>query len=322
MLFPMRYAILMPRKESEVTGLNDLQIEYFLAVADNLSFTKTAAEKYVSQPAISKQIAAMEEELGVLLFERAYKSTKLTEAGKLFADFYRKQRKDLSAITQKAKETAGAKNIPLRIGSAPCWTLTDFLPAVMKQLETHRPPIQITLESYGFQQLTGSLNEDVIDIAITLPAHVPSIPTLEVHTLTEVPRLLIYSRNHPLSQRGGLGPADFKDEVFLVPYPDEASFIIDLVKSFCEPYGFVPKIRPLRNVESLLINVLNGLGVAIVDEWLLHMLGEKPLHIRLNTDHAIVIAWKKNNSNSALPLFLHAMAEQFYPNGGSSFDPL
>ena len=58
--------------------MNDLQIDYFMAVGTNLSFTKTSQELYVSQPAISKQIKLMEEELGVRLFYRNNKKTELT----------------------------------------------------------------------------------------------------------------------------------------------------------------------------------------------------------------------------------------------------
>ena len=61
--------------------MNDLQIDYFLAVARHLSFTKAARELFVSQPAISRQILALEEELGYTLFERTNKSVHMTKAG-------------------------------------------------------------------------------------------------------------------------------------------------------------------------------------------------------------------------------------------------
>ena len=63
--------------------MNDLQIDYFIAVARNLSFTKTAEEMYVSQPAISRQISHLEEELGYPLFDRSKKTTQLTPAGEI-----------------------------------------------------------------------------------------------------------------------------------------------------------------------------------------------------------------------------------------------
>ena len=67
--------------------MNDLQIDYFLAVARNLSFTKTAEEMYVSQPAISRHISHLEKELGFALFDRSKKTTQLTPAGGLFLRF-------------------------------------------------------------------------------------------------------------------------------------------------------------------------------------------------------------------------------------------
>ena len=69
--------------------MNDLQIDYFMAAATNLSFTKTSEELFVSQPAISKQISLMEKELGVKLFIRNNKKTTLTKAGELYYEFFR-----------------------------------------------------------------------------------------------------------------------------------------------------------------------------------------------------------------------------------------
>ena len=70
-----------------MNDMNDLQIDYFMAVATHSSFTKTSEELFVSQPAISKQIALMEKELGVKLFIRNNKRTELTEAGRRYYDF-------------------------------------------------------------------------------------------------------------------------------------------------------------------------------------------------------------------------------------------
>ena len=69
--------------------MNELQIQYFFAVADCGGYTQAAQDLFVSQPAISKQIAALEEELGVTLFERG-KQTRLTESGRLFYDCFQR----------------------------------------------------------------------------------------------------------------------------------------------------------------------------------------------------------------------------------------
>lgn len=302
--------------------MNDLQIEYFLAVAENLSFTKTATEKYVSQPAISKQIAAMEEELGVTLFERSYKSIKLTEAGRLFADFYKKHRQDLSLITKQAKDTHKQKKIPLRIGCGSGWTMTDFMPSIIEKLSREHPEIKLLLESYNFNHLPVALNDGEADLIVALNASLYAASSLEIHPLTEIPRVIVYSKTHPLANKASLEPADFKTETFFIPAPDEAVHIVELVRSFCEPYGFTPKIQGVKSTESLILCVLNGLGVAVTDLWTIKAAREGLCYIPLNSNHAISIAWRKNNYNQALPIFLHELARTFYPDGKCGFDIL
>jgi len=300
--------------------MNDLQIEYFLAVASNLSFTKTAAEKYVSQPAISKQIAAMEEELGVALFERSYKSVKLTEAGKLFADFYKKQQQDLDLLARRAKDVHKRKKILLRIGCGSGWIMTNFMPNIIARMTKSNPEMVFVLESHNFNQLPMALAEGEVDLIISLNFGLYAMPSLEIHSLTEVPRVVIYSEHHPLANCENLRPQVFKDEVFFIPVQDEAVHIVELVRSICEPYGFTPRIRGVKNVESLILSVLNGLGVAITDDWTIQSGWQGLRHIPLNTNHAISIAWRRNNDNPALAVFLREIALEFYPNGGCSFE--
>lgn len=81
--------------------MNDLQIDYFMAVATNLSFTKTSEELYVSQPAISKQISQLEKELGVKLFTRNNRKTELTDAGRLYFDFFNRYKADVTPYLQQ-----------------------------------------------------------------------------------------------------------------------------------------------------------------------------------------------------------------------------
>lgn len=81
--------------------MNDLQIDYFMAVATNLSFTKTSEELYVSQPAISKQISQLEKELGVKLFTRNNRKTELTDAGRLYFDLFNRYKADVTPYLQQ-----------------------------------------------------------------------------------------------------------------------------------------------------------------------------------------------------------------------------
>lgn len=140
-------------------GLNDLQVEYFLTVAENLSFTKTATEKHISQPAVSRHIAALEEELGVALFERSYKALKLTEAGRIFVDHFKKQRKDLSLAQQLAQESHKRSQKPLNIGCGWGWSLVEFLPRVAAGLAAGAPDTGLLVQCYSFERLAAALTD-------------------------------------------------------------------------------------------------------------------------------------------------------------------
>ncbi|MFP3154710.1 LysR family transcriptional regulator [Lachnospiraceae bacterium ZAX-1] len=299
--------------------MNDLQIAYFLAAAENLSFTKTANENYVSQPAVSKQISAMEEEIGAILFERKHNLMSLTNAGILFADYFKRQRQDLHLVTQQARGFQVNKEICLRLGIGSGWTLSDFLPDLVANMVVKGIKIQMHIENYEFHEIIPALSDNEIDIGITLHTSVIDLPTMEHYRFTEVPRVLIYSEAHPLARHTTLSPLDFKDELFFVTLPEKIASIVELVKSFCDPYGFIPKIRSVKSNEALFMNVLNGFGVAIVDSWAAKTGREVFRHIPLDTNHAISAVWRRNKTNTALPLFLQELAAIFDPDGNRKF---
>lgn len=301
--------------------MNNLQIEYFLAVAENLSFSKTAAEKFVSQPAISKHISALEAEFGVTLFERSNRNVKITEAGRLFADFFVKQQQTINQLTQMVQKTNMSQIIPLRVGCTSSWNMESFMPAIINNIAQNHPNIKIILESNHITGLAATLLSNDADIAIALATSLHTSPQLNIHKLTTVPHVIIFSKSHRCADKEVIVPSDFKDDIFFVPSPDEVTHIVELVKNYCEPHGFIPTIQGVKNFESLILSVANGLGVAVADSWV----GQTYRTLRsidLDSYHDIAVAWKNNNDNPAIPVFLHELARHFYPEGGSGFDRL
>lgn len=291
--------------------MNDLQIEYFMAAAENLSFTKTANEKFVSQPAVSKQISAMETELGVELFERGHNFARLTPAGRLFYEYFRKYKDEMGLLKKQIREGNKDEMLEVKIGCGSGWTRADFFSKTLKKMPEAVNNYRLCLESYAFHQIMPALSKNEIDIGITVSTDVDLLPTLEISILTEVPQVILYSMEHPLAEKQNVTPGDFRNEVFFVPQSDRTTFIVDLVNSFCEPYGFTPKIRAVRNTESLLMNVHCGQGVAITDFWTLQMGGTLYRYVLLEATHTIMAVWKKNNQNPLVPAFVTAISKVF-----------
>ena len=117
--------------------MNDLQIDYFMAVATNLSFTKTSEELFVSQPAISRQISQLEKELGCKLFRRNNQRTELTEEGRLYFDLFSKYKAEFINTKVKADRISGKNKAVMRVGFLEGWDLFNIIPPMMEIGRAH-----------------------------------------------------------------------------------------------------------------------------------------------------------------------------------------
>lgn len=288
--------------------VNSMQIEYFLTVARTLNFTKASEELYVTQPAISRQIYALEKELGFTLFDRSTRTTKLTAAGSLFSEFFTKYRKEMNTVKHLAREANTEKLGGVTVGCLESWNLSAFFPRMMDIFRKEYPNIQLKLESRGIKGLQLALKNEQIDVAITLDDSLRDASGFHVRELTRIPSVILYSAAHPLAEKQGLRPIDFKDETFLVMTEEIATNSVETVRRYCGAHGFEPKqIVQLPNLDSVLSQVQNGMGVMVNDFWSRDRTNESFRFVRLETQHIISIAWLKTNQNPSLPIFINEL---------------
>ena len=247
--------------------MNDLQIDYFMAVATNLSFTRTSEELFVSQPAISRQISQLEKELGARLFRRNNQKTELTEVGKLYFELFSRYKADLINTKVEADRILGRKKGMMRVGFLEGWDLFTIIPPMMERFNAEYPDTEVVINCCGIKELTTSLLNDSLDIIVTMNNSVTMFKEFTYTDVAEIDKILIYSAAHHLAGRKNLTLADFKDEVFIAPWEIVDKLIVDAIASYTRPYGFIPKLRFVKNHESTITCVRNNMGVAIVDEW-------------------------------------------------------
>ena len=144
------------------------QIEYFLAVATCLNFTEASKKLFVAQSSLSRNIASLEEELGLKLFIRTKKFVRLTPAGAVLYEEFTKINDQLAVALIKAHQAETGKDLTLRIGIIEAQEAEHFLPSAIAQLTTLYPTIAINLVRGNFKSLRNSLKSREIDIAITL----------------------------------------------------------------------------------------------------------------------------------------------------------
>jgi DNA-binding transcriptional LysR family regulator len=284
--------------------MNNLQIEYFLSLAEHKNFTNTAKALYVSQPAISKQIAALEKKIGFSLFFRSNHNVSLTPAGMVFFKTFT-EIKDLykKALTQ-TQDIYNDRSKKLRLGCVDGMEISNLLNKLFESFQKSFPNVEYQLERNSPNDLIKALYNDHLDIIITLESFVETDQNLNCSSFLNKKHMLYVSANHPALSKESFDISDFKDETFIVLSPGSVPTAKDSFFLWCKENGFTPnKVKYVPNVESQMLSAEVGLGVTIADS--LFRLNSNPLlrSIELNTSHNIVMVWKKNNTNLLIPSF-------------------
>jgi DNA-binding transcriptional LysR family regulator len=176
----------------DVADMNLRRLRYFLAVAETSNFGRAAEQLHIAQPVLSRQIAALERELGVVLFDRSTRGTSLTEAGRLIADDARRLLQSAAALERRARQAArGVQR--LAIGFMPGLLVTP----VVQGLQASIPGIRVDLVRAGWDNQVDLILDGRVDLGLVrLP-----VPRrgLHVETLFEEPRVVVLSAAHPLA---------------------------------------------------------------------------------------------------------------------------
>lgn len=168
-------------------------MDTFLIVARYLSFTRAAQELYTTQPTISRQITALEEEWGFPLFARSNKEVALTEEGALMLDACKKSADLLSASLARARELHRTQAGSLRIGMlSSVDERRTLLPALSYFDEIH-PNIQVTVEKGSYSRLREGLESGEFDVIFTLDFEVVQLKDVSVKCIEELPCCFLLS---------------------------------------------------------------------------------------------------------------------------------
>ena len=284
--------------------MKSIQILYFLDLAKTLNFTETANRFYISQPAVSKQIIALEQELNTKLFERNRKSVALTRAGMLYFDFFSQSKEAFDALQQEVARFSENKNKTLTISFLMAWNLSAIFPKLVKTYKESFPHINLVLENHTFNTLDDCLNRGDIDLAITLTQKDRLKMEYITQDITTIKSLLFYSKDHPLGGKTALTVEDFKDEDFIIYTDQTEQYSRNLIKSILAPYGFVPKTIVVSSIEAMILAVEAGQGVAFFDEWIRYKSNPNLNYMTTQMTRDVKAIWLKKNDSKAIRNFV------------------
>ena len=178
--------------------MNLRDLKYLVAVADTRHFGQAAERCFVSQPTLSGQIKKLEEELGIILFERSKRSVETTYPGEAIVAQARRVLEQADALLQLAQSHLDPLVGPLRMGIIP--TLSPYLmPLILQPLQAQYPQIKLVLSEELTDTLLTRLAKHEIDAALlATPVENPDFKSMP---LFEEPFWLVHPRNHPLSKK-------------------------------------------------------------------------------------------------------------------------
>jgi DNA-binding transcriptional LysR family regulator len=237
-------------------------LRYFVTVAEELNVSRASARLRISQPAVSRQLRDLEQELGVDLFDRRNSKLKLTPAGETFLaharDLLRRSQdaaSDMAAFRPQARRTLTVGYI------AP--VLATVTPA-LRTFGQKNPDVEVVLREMAPGEQVEALREGGIDLA--LPGNpCPELASeFEVTILEHIPFEAVLPDNHLLALRKRIALVELKDEDFIGFAEDRFPGRNDLICRACQQVGFTPRLlHRVQSLSALLAKVAAGDGVTL-----------------------------------------------------------
>lgn len=289
--------------------MNLQQLEYFLALAKLLNFTRVAEKYYISQTAITQQIKSLEEQLGVKLFNRTKRYVELTLAGRVFV-------KEAQAIIDRTNEAIAKTQAAdigfygaINIGVIKGYEYSTF-PKQVQKFRKENPTIALFLKRDDPIILYEELERDKYDVIFNFDFNSKNYFRFEKRLIEKIPLIAVLYKGHPLASRKSLFREELKREKFIVNKinylkNDGSERILDkYIKS-----GFIPNIvYESADIETILIMISTGMGISILPEYVISIFKENLdlVYVPLtgNDEFVEIYAfWKKENNNPALKNF-------------------
>lgn len=264
-------------------------LRYFVAVAEHLGFSRAAEHLHLAQQSLSQQIGVLERGLGVRLFDRDTRGTRLTAAGRAFLPEARAvlARADAAVAVVRRAGRGEIGRLDLAFLAS---TANYMLPPVVRALRERFPDLELTTHHGQIDELVAGLRDGRFDAAFTRP---PLVPDLATRTLATEPVCAVLPAGHPLATRTELHLADLADEDWvLTPRESWPPWHEKYDRDFTAA-GFTPRVvQRADGVPTLLGLVAAGVGITRLARSASSIRRTGTVFVPLTDDQAeTVIAW-------------------------------
>jgi DNA-binding transcriptional LysR family regulator len=281
-------------------------LRYFIAVAEELHFGRAAQRLHISQPPLSMQIRALEEELGLTLLKRTQRHVSLTHAGRSFLQEARQILSRLDQAVMLARRTARGEVGELVVGFI---SVADYnvLPLVLREFRRRFPLVNLALRESTTDAQIRDLLAGHIDVGFVLPP--VNEPALETRSILREPLIAALPERHPLARKPGrLALEKLQNAPFILFPRTNAPGLYDDIVSCCRAAGFSPLVaQEAIQMQTIVSLVSAELGVALIPASLtnLRRTGVTYKELKQTTPETEVrLAWRRGDERPALRVFV------------------
>jgi DNA-binding transcriptional LysR family regulator len=239
-------------------------LRYFLAVGEALNFTKAAARLRVAQPALSRQIQDLEDEIGVDLLRRSPRGVTLTAEGKLFLEEVRELLKRGDESVERVRALARGEYGELHIGYIPIPTV-EILPPAIEAFRKAVPHVKLVIHDLSTDELIAGLRDGALELAVMVQPIGEQTAGIEFETLRSYLWCVAVSRAHPLARLKSIPLEKLAGERFVILSRKSYSEYHRILEDVFAPIRTKPRIAMECDSESsLFMEVEAGRAIAIV----------------------------------------------------------
>lgn len=293
--------------------MNQWDLKCFIAVAQTRSFTKAAQQLYMTQPSLSRKIANIERSTGCQLLIRTTRNVELTPAGMIFLKHAYDVVKAWDALDKDMSHIR--RNIvgELKIGYNPIMGQPQYLIKALHKMRDEYPDICINLSRAYAPLLVENLLSGSIDCCFVAYQYVSQNPDIEYAKLHIIPMYVLLPQNHVLAKREHLFFAELSEQPLIIIDPALSPHLNNIILNECRKAGFEPNIiAVVSDVDEMTALVRAGIGIALLTS--INTIQNRneliPVEIYYNSDNPYrVMSWRKNNTNSCIPILKSAILE-------------
>lgn len=288
----------------------------FVRLAENQNYSKTAEDLFIAQSALSRHIAALEQELGTKLIDRTRNSFALTASGKIVQEEFRGILTDYQNMLDRLARQNEIEHGEIHVGFL-YYDMDYYVSKIRDAFRRQYPQIRLILHSYQPEQLEEDLLEGHIDVAMIYGMEECRRTDVSSQPFLKIPCSLMYGKNHRFAAIPDIRTVDFDGEKILYPEaPFKLNHVADTIEKLFSAAGvhIAERIR-INNYDEIpwLLNENNAVYLSAMANAHIYD-GKVESRFFLPDQYHIDISavWLKKNDNPAIPLFNAAIRSCYF----------